>query len=625
MSEHKIPIPSRLYNAAVDGHVAGADQIIDDNFGKTQNIINAETNSKFKQIDNEIEGFEKQDIIPVDTLPDVATADPKKIYRVVNEKTYTDYMVNTTGDSWKKIYEAEFPGIDDEPVANSKNLVKSGGVENYVNISLKDIGGDFFKQFREYAIIGYLSTNNNTIVINSEFTTYHKVPTEHIGEVFLNIVSTVGAVTFAQFDENETIFTKIITDINGKVDISAKTKYISICFANAKTHEAVFYTKDLFSINRYIYKNLLFYNIGYINISGILISDNAFVSSDFVDIALIKTSRINITYVTGFASAFFYDSNKNPISNSAITKNIQEDFYIPENAKYVKFSANKTKYENGTDYLYIGIDPNLDYILNKIINKENITYSYSYWNNKKIVVVGDSIADYHYFPEQKGWAEIMGEILNCNILNYAKSGHTVSYNNAYGFSATLAEKQAASAGGVSYETAFLQNLDADLFIFQYGANDMWNFGDVNQPITLENRSNFEGAFNYVMYKLFKANPHARVVVLGFWHRYDWNKGSTSNNNMGAILSEHQKNISKRWNIKFINMADEIGWNDEPLGTTYIVNGTTIDFGENVSQIEIMSYRNNLSGGKLFDRLHPYEIKARDIMGKFMANKLNSIY
>lgn len=30
MSEHKIPIPSRLYNAAVDGHVAGADQIIDD-------------------------------------------------------------------------------------------------------------------------------------------------------------------------------------------------------------------------------------------------------------------------------------------------------------------------------------------------------------------------------------------------------------------------------------------------------------------------------------------------------------------------------------------------------------------------------------------------------------------
>lgn len=35
MSEHKIPIPSRIYNAAVGGHVTGADQIIDDNTGLT--------------------------------------------------------------------------------------------------------------------------------------------------------------------------------------------------------------------------------------------------------------------------------------------------------------------------------------------------------------------------------------------------------------------------------------------------------------------------------------------------------------------------------------------------------------------------------------------------------------
>lgn len=35
MSEHKIPIPSRIYNAAVGGHVTGADQIIDDKTGLT--------------------------------------------------------------------------------------------------------------------------------------------------------------------------------------------------------------------------------------------------------------------------------------------------------------------------------------------------------------------------------------------------------------------------------------------------------------------------------------------------------------------------------------------------------------------------------------------------------------
>ena len=42
MSEHIEPIPSRLYNAAVGGHVAGADQIIDDNENKEQSQINAE-------------------------------------------------------------------------------------------------------------------------------------------------------------------------------------------------------------------------------------------------------------------------------------------------------------------------------------------------------------------------------------------------------------------------------------------------------------------------------------------------------------------------------------------------------------------------------------------------------
>ena len=42
MSEYKIPIPSRIYNAAVGGHVAGADQIIDDKINKEQSTINNE-------------------------------------------------------------------------------------------------------------------------------------------------------------------------------------------------------------------------------------------------------------------------------------------------------------------------------------------------------------------------------------------------------------------------------------------------------------------------------------------------------------------------------------------------------------------------------------------------------
>ncbi len=34
MSEHKIPIPSMIYNAAVGGHVTNSQQIIDENLNR---------------------------------------------------------------------------------------------------------------------------------------------------------------------------------------------------------------------------------------------------------------------------------------------------------------------------------------------------------------------------------------------------------------------------------------------------------------------------------------------------------------------------------------------------------------------------------------------------------------
>lgn len=43
MTEHKIPIPSMLYNASVGGHVTNSQQIIDENLNREQNDINQET------------------------------------------------------------------------------------------------------------------------------------------------------------------------------------------------------------------------------------------------------------------------------------------------------------------------------------------------------------------------------------------------------------------------------------------------------------------------------------------------------------------------------------------------------------------------------------------------------
>lgn len=52
MNENRSPIPSRLYNAAKGGHVAGTEDIIDDESGKTQKEINAEIFARLEALED---------------------------------------------------------------------------------------------------------------------------------------------------------------------------------------------------------------------------------------------------------------------------------------------------------------------------------------------------------------------------------------------------------------------------------------------------------------------------------------------------------------------------------------------------------------------------------------------
>lgn len=125
MTEIIQPIPARIKNVAINGHVAGTEDIIDDTLGKTQQTINQE-------IDNKIEALTSQDIEVVSALPAVGDADPKKIYRVTGTTSYTDYMLNPAGTAFSQLATFSFPGIDDEPVEGSNNLVKSGGIAKHL-------------------------------------------------------------------------------------------------------------------------------------------------------------------------------------------------------------------------------------------------------------------------------------------------------------------------------------------------------------------------------------------------------------------------------------------------------------------------------------------------------------
>lgn len=51
MTEKINPIPARLKNVAVGGHVAGASDIIDDELGKTQSEINADIIARLEALE----------------------------------------------------------------------------------------------------------------------------------------------------------------------------------------------------------------------------------------------------------------------------------------------------------------------------------------------------------------------------------------------------------------------------------------------------------------------------------------------------------------------------------------------------------------------------------------------
>lgn len=69
MSENKIPIPARLYNAADGGHVAGAADIIDDSKGKNQQTVNQEVDNALSDRYTKSETYNKNELNNLITTP----------------------------------------------------------------------------------------------------------------------------------------------------------------------------------------------------------------------------------------------------------------------------------------------------------------------------------------------------------------------------------------------------------------------------------------------------------------------------------------------------------------------------------------------------------------------------
>lgn len=252
------------------------------------------------------------------------------------------------------------------------------------------------------------------------------------------------------------------------------------------------------------------------------------------------------------------------------------------------------------------------------------------WEGKKIVVVGDSISDKSVYEvglfmsgkalDPRSWVDVMKDELGCEVINYGSSGHYMQYKEGTGFSATEAEHTATGKlpKRPHYDTALLGNLDADLFIFEYGVNDGTNLGadQMNSPISEDNRNSYTTGMNYVLSKLFEAKPNARCVFVSHW---------VNIRDIDKQIISAQEAVAKKWNIPCVKWAELCGFSNVACVKTATINGKQITFDTPQSTYSIMTMKGDATSATTGDICHPFNDEARVILGKIVARQISTLY
>lgn len=252
------------------------------------------------------------------------------------------------------------------------------------------------------------------------------------------------------------------------------------------------------------------------------------------------------------------------------------------------------------------------------------------WEGRKIVVVGDSISDKSIYEvglyktgkalDPRSWVEVMRDELGCEVVNYGSSGHYVRCLDGTGFSATEAEHTASGKLPTRphYDTALLGNLDADLFIFEYGVNDGTVLGadQINSPISEDNRNSYTTGMNYVLSKLYEAKPNARCVFVSHW---------VNIRDVDKQIIAAQEAVAKKWNIPCVKWAELCGFSNVACVKAATINGKQITFNTPQSTYSIMTMKGDATPAATGDMCHPFNDEARVVLGRIVARQINSIF
>ena len=475
------------------------------------------------------------------------------------------------------------------------------------------------------------------------------------------------APSFAQwvtYDEDKNILDIIVADLrysngNYRLNIAADVKYIRI---NGYSDTNYLFTaprrKDMSSllnklVTPYFVQQPLIVESALVPVevtwvSGIFGAANeGFWTSGYIDLTdesiFRKGSYVVWKLVDDYASSYhkieFYDANNNVVAyipGGVGKKGVIYILKIPVGAVKMKYSSYKKAYE-----IFTMPHQNAESSLSQLTDVR-------YTKTNNIVWVGTSIPEGAQYPAKAGAA------CGYNTINWSYGSsqlrftnehpETVEYYSGRCLTATVAELEAlyrndVTAGTItettleawkdhSYERCIIPYIDgtnaqqASAIVIDHGFNDrinihtlMQNTGSIDWDS--RDRSNFVGAFNYLLDKIFEKKPTMKIIIAGYFQNTVELADYYS-----AEICQMQEMIAEHFSIQLM-----AAWKYTQINDKFVAG--TSNYLDNFNQEYDTSYQKwtqdddgNIISMQLYcpDRVHPHS----DLTGNCDA-RLNAVY
>ena len=525
--------------------------------------LETSVNSAITTQQTKIDALDSHEII-LGALPSTGVAG--KVYRVPDDPAagqYTDYGYNAGALTTPiKIATYQMPGIDNVPMEGSENLVKSGGVYNYVVDTILKGGliiyDDIFQKNRSLIQLNKYAASNTGTITPLNNAAVIDIPVD--GAKFIWIISELGSIHNVNnygclIDANQAYISGItLQSYGGLVKITDDTSAIRLNIDPTKIDGIHVYgiTKGIF------YSDVNFtpsYSYGYIS-NGQASNPNNMPIICTVPIPVKKGYSITLNKA-------FYGSGGESVSFHATLFGNNYSF----------LSTTKTSINGNGDSSFEIVSDDVKYIsmIGLSVNKESIhmsvnissgdTSDKSKWDGKIWVGLGDSLT-----------------------LQQASANWSNAIENKCGLVFKNCGLGSTSLAG-NYTDAFWKRLDTvenynpDIVTILGGANDLYfdvpigSENEFGKSLSQKDCTTFIGAYSYIIETLLTWKKSLRIVLMT--NSYAHNDGNDHTPGIGLTYGDYAeacRKVGYYYGLPVVDLYYQMGINKLTQDNIYTTDG-----------------------------------------------------